>query len=450
MAKTVLEKEFTANPVRLYFPDVARGLMLLSIAGANATTAWVKTEGAEMAAPVGGVYDNSLLDRIAVVFGCMFFHVRGLPMFATMLGIGIGMIATSLARREYPRFAAQRVLARRYGFLALFGAIHMIFLFTGDIMLFYGLAGLVLALVIGFRDKILLWTSGIMWGISFLISILMFALDFTSEDFSGKNYADLMGSISGSSDGSASQYFNQIHAGLFSVPVSFIGLPFELMVLGLPILLGYLAAKRDIIHRIDEHRTLLWCWVATALVIILGLGLPLGLAEIQVIGGREALSELNQTLGMLTGPGIVAGLALALNSLQRRATDARARGGQVRTPAVLWPLIALGKRSMSGYVGQSVLFSILVMDYGLGLTQNSGAWKITLMSVFVWGLTVLGACLCEALGKPGPLEWLHRHLSYGKKGLHSQYPREALPTVSTRGYPVYPGNSTAPQRERDV
>ena len=57
-------------------------------------------------------------------------HVRGLPMFSTLLGYGVGMIVLSLWRREYPITKAHAVVMRRYAFLALLGLIHMVFLLS--------------------------------------------------------------------------------------------------------------------------------------------------------------------------------------------------------------------------------------------------------------------------------------------------------------------------------
>lgn len=411
--------------------------MLLGIAGANATQGWVSTQGASMARDYGGVYGDSLWDRIAVVVGCLFFHVRGLPMFSTLLGIGFGMITVSLMRRGYPRSAARRLLIRRYGFLALFGVVHTVFLFWGDIMCFYGLAGILLALMIGFRDKVLLLLGSLVWVVSLVLTVIASLIPDPDVGGDASSFFGSAGDVSLTTH----SYLGQVGGGLAIALAQVISFPMEVVLLGLPIVLGYLAAKRGIIHNIQAHRKLLWAWVIVALLVILCVGLPLGLAQIGVIGGAAQWEMLNQSFGVLTGPGIVAGLALALDPLQRRAARSEARGEHPRIPRALWPFAALGKRSMSGYVGQSVLFSILVTSYGLGLTRDSGAWKVTLMAILVWFLTLLGACLCEALGKPGPLEWLHRHLAYGRQGLPPRYEGPVEPPVGERAL-VYPGNES--------
>ena len=99
---------------RLLVPDVARGMALLGIALANVCTAWIMNSGDGPDAYFGGV--DTLADKIYVVFSAMFVHVRGLPMFSTLLGFGVGLIAMSLWRRGFPLSRARTVIAKRYGF----------------------------------------------------------------------------------------------------------------------------------------------------------------------------------------------------------------------------------------------------------------------------------------------------------------------------------------------
>ena len=87
------------------------------------------------------------MDAFFAVFSAMFVHVRGLPMFSTLLGFGFGLVVASLYRKHYPLRDARRVLLRRYGTLAALGLIHMLAIFYGDIMLTYGLIGVLMALL---------------------------------------------------------------------------------------------------------------------------------------------------------------------------------------------------------------------------------------------------------------------------------------------------------------
>ena len=125
---------------RILTPDVARGIMLLAIAVANSVTVWATNiDNPMVGTHIGIVMNDSLWDKIAIMFGAMFIHVRGLPMFATLLGYGMGMI---LVREYHRKNPYKRILARRYAVLAGMGLIHLVFLFFGDIMFMYGILAL--------------------------------------------------------------------------------------------------------------------------------------------------------------------------------------------------------------------------------------------------------------------------------------------------------------------
>ncbi|MGD7001108.1 DUF418 domain-containing protein [Corynebacterium halotolerans] len=410
----------TAARHRIIAPDLARGLTLLGIALANVGTAWVGNDAADLAAGYGGVYDNSVLDKISVVLGTMFVHVRGLPMFATLVGLGVGMITMSLWRRGYPPGSARGVLARRYGFLALFGLIHMVFIFFGDIMVFYGLAGIVLGLLISLRDKILLWIAGVLLALQ--------AVVFTALGVFTALNPDISNAFSGSAGfGTPNTYGENLLLGLLAVMNNTIGFPLQALIYMPLLLLGFVAARRGVFTDVASHRRLLLTWTGVGAAVVVLIGLPWGLAEIGVLPVTLAplFQMMNLGFGQLTGPAIIAAVALLSRPLQERVDRARAAGDPVVLPLPVWALLALGKRSMTGYVLQSVFFLIAVKPFALGLGEGQGAFELSLIAFVVWLLTLLIALGLEYAGKPGPLEHLHRLLSYGRNGLQQRWmPRE--------------------------
>ena len=116
------------------------------------------------------------------------------------------------------------------------------------------------------------------------------------------------------------------------------------------------------------------------------------------------LFVLNQAVGYLTGPGILAALALATDSLHNQV------------PGWARAFVALGKRSMSGYLAQSVLFIVLCTPAFLGIGLDASVTGKLLLGLLVWAITLLLAVVLDRAGKQGPFEWAHRHLSYGTTG----------------------------------
>ena len=397
-------------------------MALLGIALANITTGWISTSGEGPDAYFGGV--ETLADKIYVVFAAMFVHVRGLPMFSTLLGFGVGLIAMSLWRRGFPLGRARTVIAKRYGFLALFGALHCLFLFMGDIMMLYGAIGILIALLLSVTDKTLMRVAYVLFGLQVVagIGIGVVAAFIDTSDFN-------IGSIP-----SAESYVGLLGAQALALLAHAVSFPFT-GVVALPVMLvGFVWARRGTLA--GGHKRELWAWAVLAVAIILFLGLPWGLSTIGVLDPAlaEPLNAANSFIGMLTGPGIVAAATLALEPLQRRGAR----------PWFLWPLIALGKRSMTGYVLQSVFFLALVHPFTLNIGPDFSATGQAALAAGVWLATLLIACALEAAGKPGPFEWVHRRLSYGKT-MRPELGSVPNPVPSAPGHPpAAPGLPSGP------
>ncbi|MCK7636890.1 DUF418 domain-containing protein [Corynebacterium pygosceleis] len=400
---------------RLVSPDLARGLMLLGIAIANITSTWLAPLGDEpdLAASAGGIADGGLLDRIAVVFGALFIHVRGIAMFSTLLGYGFGLLALSLWRRSYPLTAARGVLARRYGILAAFGAVHTVVFYYGDIMTFYGVTGVLLALLLPLRDRTLLIIAAVLQAIAllFIVPMIMFSSEF-----------DMHGSLDFGS------YGEYVATGGIILIGSLFMFPAEAAMVAPVIIVGFVAARKGVLTHPERHLRALWSAVGVAVAVIVLVGLPWGLSMAGWAPASWAprLEGVNAVVGMFTGPGLVAAIALGSLPLQRKIDAARAAGNEHRPGFCVRALIALGRRSMTGYVLQSVLCVVFLASFGLHLVTPGSAAAGTATGLVVWLVTVVIAVALERLGLPGPLEWLHRRLAYGRTGL----PRRWEPPVS--------------------
>lgn len=408
--------ERSAQRSRILSPDIARGIALLGIALANVATAWLPADSSLEASRLGGMVAGSVWEQIAVVFSAMFIHVRGLPMFSTMLGYGVGMIVGSLWRRGYPERQARRVLVRRYGFLALFGLVHMIFLFWGDIMFFYGVAGMLLAVMMTFRDKILWWFAGVFFVLNIISTLGVSVLMSMGTDTTAQVGTGFLTGAHGS-------YGDYLLFALIMVVGQVAAIPMEILMLFPVMIIGYIAARHRVLSRVDEFRRQLWTavWVAVAVVVLIGL--PWGLSEIGVLPSSWAqpLYGFNQAFGVLTGPGIIAAIALLVHPLQHRL-EARKTGGEAPgLPLIPRMIAALGARSMSGYILQSLLLLIATQPFTLGWGIGGGILGASAVAVGVWVLTVLFAYTLELTGRRGPFEAVHRRLSYGKAGLSHAY-----------------------------
>lgn len=400
-----------AQKVRYIAPDLARGLALLGIALANLPTAWAAPETADSAGYFGGIHgDAGMAEQIAVVLHAMFVHVRGLPLFTTLLGFGLGLITLSLWRRGFPPGKAKRVLWRRYGFLALIGVVHLVLLFFGDIILQYSLVALVLISMITLRDRTLMIIAWVMLGLNVVIyTAIGVALMFFPAV---TDFALTPGEFQSSADSYLHYLGFNAAAGLAAV-ASF---PILVFMLGPLVIIGFVWARRGVLIDAAAHRTLLRSWVAVGAAVVLIVGLPWGLAAIGVLPEtwEVPFSVINTGVGLLTGPA-----ALALVALLFQGTV------DTLNPA-LRAFVALGQRSMSGYILQSILFMVITQSFLLGWGSEAGILPQMGLAFGVWLATLLWAFVWDLFGWPGPIEWVHRRLSYGREGLPAVYRPQEL------------------------
>lgn len=397
---------------RLVVPDVARGLMLLGIAVTNIATVWLVMPGAP-GGDLGGIVRDSLWDKLTILFTAVFVHARGFPMFATMMGFGVGMVAASLYRRGYPLRDARVAIVRRYGMLALFGVVHMVFLFWGDIMMMYGLMGMLLATMIAMRTRTLLIIAGILFVLGTLGSVgLAVLIDFTEIG------RQLMGDPTATADAfTSSTYLGSVGFGALALVMQVISSPFQLPALLPLVIFGFVMAREGLLVDAPHHRRTLVRIAAAGMGCGILTGVLYGLSLVGVLPAWELFSSVSMSVGTLAGPGLIAVLALVLAPVQQRAAEASKAEKSADLPKPLKVLAALGKRSMTGYVLQSVLCIIFLAPYGLQLFADAGAFVALWVGVGVWLVTLVVANILEAVNKPGPLEAVHRRLSYGKRGL---------------------------------
>lgn len=170
--------------------------------------------------------------------------------------------------------------------------------------------------------------------------------------------------------------------------------------------IGYVWARERVLIDVASHRRTLITWTVIAGLVILCVGLPWGLSAAGVLPAawEMPLFALNQAVGYLTGPGILAALALATDSLHNQV------------PGWARAFVALGKRSMSGYLAQSFLFILLCTPAFLGVGLDTSVTGKLLIGLLVWAITLALSVALDRAGKQGPFEWAHRHLSYGATG----------------------------------
>ncbi|TCO52191.1 uncharacterized protein DUF418 [Kribbella antiqua] len=172
-----------------------------------------------------------------------------------------------------------------------------------------------------------------------------------------------------------------------------------------PFLMGLWAGRRRILERPAEHVMLL---VSTAIigitVAVLG-ALPVSL----IIGGvidppsdhtLSLIGSMHDSSGVFGGFGYAALIVLIAMRL-----------GDRQGPITL-AIAAVGQRSLTCYLAQSVVWAVVFTPYLLDLSRTLSTATTALLAIATWLATVLLADRMRRVGYRGPFELLIRRITY--------------------------------------
>jgi len=378
----------TAAGERSLAPDLARGAVLLFIALANVAAYYFGRTLNVGGRPVDG---SALDDGLDLVVN-LFVDQRSYPMFAILFGYGMAKVASRQIAAGRGLGAARRLLLRRQLWLLVFGLVHALLLFRGDILGTYAVTGLWTLLFLRARGR----TLGVVIALTLVPLVGLFALNGVKQ-----SYQPALGEA---------VYLASIleRLGTWVSGVLLTGITLGLVGL---FLIGVLLERAGWIDRPWDHLPALRRTVVAGIALgVLG-ALPKALQTAGVIepGAVGAtVSFLLSALHVLTG--VAAGLAyICLFALVAAMMRGRRAPGPVRA------LAATGERSLTAYLLQSVLLAPVLSAWGLGLGDAIPTAAAYLLAVAVWAVTVTICALLARAGRRGPAEVLLRRLTYGAR-----------------------------------
>src|SRR4051812_13390316 len=147
----------SAGPVclseRILFIDVLRGMALFGILAANMRGFFAPLD----AYMQNGVLYHGRADVLAQVFVDTFIQGKFISIFSFLFGMGF---AIQMSRAEARGVRFMGFYPRRLLALALFGLIHGILIWAGDVLLTYAFSGTILLLFRKRPQRTLLWWAG--------------------------------------------------------------------------------------------------------------------------------------------------------------------------------------------------------------------------------------------------------------------------------------------------
>ena len=364
-------------------PDVLRGFALLGILVVNIQFMGLSSAEGARGDWTLGFANGSATFLIASIFAGKFYLL-----FSFLFGYSSNyIIRGKLANRT-------RWIKRCLVLIAL-GALHFTFLWHGDIIFIYGVFGLLLIPFFFRADQTLkIWTRVVFFASSTLI-LLVGALVYISERyFPEESYQALMDSkldevlINGT-------FIEAIPARLelwaYSVSTGIFlqgGLAFAAFLLGLR-----LARSQFLSSPIDTKKN------SKLMKIGLLLGAPIQIVSAAMLVSNEQSAEPSEAIHVLAL--FVSFIAAPLLSmfyvgLIRKLVEEKPH-------LVLW-IKPAGKVSLTIYISQSVITSMIFAPWGLGLFQDLDTWQVLLLAFGIWLLLVYLASIWLKRFKQGPLE----------------------------------------------
>ncbi|MGH3837495.1 MAG: DUF418 domain-containing protein [Pseudonocardiaceae bacterium] len=377
-----------AVSARSLAPDLARGAMLLPIALANVHVYLYGHPVGVRGYPI----PDSIGDQVVVLLQMTFVDGRAYPMFAFLFGYGIVQLLRRQTSKGVDGVTVRALVRRRGAWMILFGFLHALLLFSGDIIGAYGLLAVLLAgVLIRASDRRLLTLVGL-WTVP---TAAFGALMGLPQPEGSESFLPSM------------SLTDPLFAAVWRVG-EWVALTLTLLFILVPaLLLGVWAARRRILDEPQRYRPLLR-WVAVLGVGLAAVGgLPMALMAASWWPDRSVMATaLAGVAHTLTGYAGGVGYAAIAGLIAIRVRN-RDRAGPVVTA-----LAACGQRSMTCYLLQSVVFVAVLAAYGGGLGNRLGLAEIAVLAVATWALTVLLADAMARRNYRGPAELLLRRLTY--------------------------------------
>ena len=351
--------------------DALRGLCLLGIAVVNVP--WIGSPRSLAAV----LFDESLRattpvwDLISAVLVEWLAEGKFYPQFSALFGFGAGVL---LAR-------GWGIYLRRIGVLLVFGILHAIFGWWGDILINYALVGALLALLWFLPPRAILVVSVLSLILSCGLSYLYDGWLVPDQGGDAEATAYIAENVRIYGSGSFLEISQHRYEELLHFFDPFNG-SYRANTLTMASF-GLWVQRSGLLLNLETKRRPL----GIAAAVLCGVGLLLALGPWFYIPAGDVLGMgwAALFLWLATGP--------------------------AKQLLVLEPL---GKMAISAYLGQTLVFTLFFYAYGLGMYGALGPLAGVALALATWSLELSVARFWMARFALGPVEWLWRSLTYWK------------------------------------
>jgi len=357
---------------------------------------------------------ESGVSTISEFFIKFFFEGKFYVLFSFLFGYGFFLF---MNKKMEGGGSILSLFRFRLMYLVLFGILHIVFLWPGDILLIYGLFGFMLILFRKRSDKALkIWAVCLAMLPLVLTGLFMVFISMAMKvpEAASQIEASFQESLAAThnlweralaaySSGSFGEVMNIRIAEYANITIG--GLFFFYPVVLAMFLLGYLAGRKGLLQDIKKNlgffRKSLW----VGLIV----GVPFGLVHLFTYVHANPMVMNSYSLGAMAGH-TFGGFFIGLFYLSAVVLLINSGKGKSFSK---W-FAPVGKMALTNYILQSLVCTLIFNGYGLGLFGKIEPLYGILLSVFIFALQVPFSRWWLGRYNFGPLEWLWRSLTYRK------------------------------------
>jgi len=391
------------NPDRIQVLDVLRGFALAGILIINAMSI-LAVKGSTPAFTVDIPFAGRILQDLILFF----VESKFFTLFSLLFGISFAIQIQS-AKKQGNAFLPR--ISRRMAGLLLFGTLHILLLWDGDILVIYAITGTLLIL---FRkttnSRIRKWVISLLAVPGVLVfAILVYTLiarlsvsgaeTFAKSDTSlAKEFANTDATQKLLQNGFIEGIAERIHTYLELSPLLFSRIPTVLAMFLIGLYLGRSNFIRQLPEKIEVLKKVRF-W-----------GLTVGFSLMFfIVAGTKFLPTVSALIAIiedqyLAGPILCLGYASAvtLDFLKKP------------TRKIYGYFAKAGRMALTNYLTQSLVLTFLAYGWGLGLALKLNGFQVLGISFLLYVAQVILSGLWLSKFKYGPFEWVWRCITYWK------------------------------------
>ncbi len=389
---------------RFIILDALRGLALFGICLANFPEFSLYSF---LPASAASSMPTSGIDTLIRYLQYIFIDGKFYTIFSILFGIGFSII---INKAQAGVTGSLRIFYRRMSILLIIGGIHLMFIWSGDILMLYALLGMVLPVFRNVSDRKLLAGAGVLLSLPILLDALKVAtgIEPSAAVIRMQQYYCARFGITTDNfaywlrdSESFTEVFQFLLQGAFVRMQEFIDGNRLFKVLGL-FLIGFVIGRNQLYAKLEENTSILRRISLSGSLI----GLPASVlyawsAMHEAPWGLVAHSSLYAVSIFPLGLAYMSGFSL-LYLHHRNNSCFRC-------------LAAPGRMALCNYIGQSLFGIIIFYGIGFGWGADTGLVYVTLIATGVYLVEILLSKLWFQHFQFGPLEWIWRMFTYGKR-----------------------------------